>query len=83
MPAIVSATIFDLASRRLQDNKRFAPRRTKFPFLLQGLLVCQDCGYSYYRSTTKRNSGKHYYYYRCPGSDSWRYEQESPKGDFT
>ena len=75
VPAIVSETMFELASRRLQDNKRFAPRRTKYPFLLQGLLVCQDCGYSYYRSTTKPNAGKRYYYYRCPGSDSWRFEQ--------
>ncbi|MCP5070865.1 MAG: recombinase family protein [bacterium] len=74
VPAIVSDETFELAGRRLQDNKRFASRRTKEPSLLQGLLVCQSCGYSYYRSSTKTSARK-IYYYRCIGSDNYRFEQ--------
>lgn len=73
VPAIVSKTMFELACRRLQDNKRFASRRTKYPSLLQGLLVCKNCGYSYYRSSTKTSARK-LYYYRCIGSDNYRFE---------
>jgi site-specific DNA recombinase len=74
VPPIVSEEIFDLASRRLEDNKRFASRRTKQPSLLQGLVACQSCGYSYYRTST-RTSKRKLYYYRCLGSDDYRYEQ--------
>ncbi len=74
VPAVVSEEVFDLAARRLRDNKRFAARRTKVPSLLQGLLVCQSCGYGYYRTSTKTSARK-LYYYRCLGSDDYRYEQ--------
>jgi site-specific DNA recombinase len=46
VPPIISEEMFALAARRLEDNKRFASRRTKIPSLLQGLVVCQSCGYS-------------------------------------
>jgi site-specific DNA recombinase len=73
VPAIVSNDIFDLAERRLQDNKRFAARRTKEPSLLQGLVVCRSCGYAYYRTSTTTSRRK-IYYYRCLGSDDYRWE---------
>jgi site-specific DNA recombinase len=73
VPAIVSELIFELAARRLEDNKRFASRRTIEPSLLQGLVACQSCGYSYYRTST-RTSKRKLYYYRCLGSDDYRYE---------
>ena len=75
MPAIVSAETFALAEERLQQNKIFASRHTKEPTLLQGILICQVCGYAYYRTST-RTSARKLYYYRCLGSDDWRY----PKG---
>lgn len=56
VPPIVSAEAFELAARRLEDNKRFAARRTIEPTLLQGMLVCQSCGYSYYRTSTKTSA---------------------------
>ncbi|WP_239396565.1 zinc ribbon domain-containing protein, partial [Frankia sp. CiP3] len=43
------------------------------PSLLQGLAACAACGYGYYRSST-RTSSKKIYYYRCLGSDDYRYE---------
>ncbi len=73
VPAIVSEETFALAARRLEDNRRFAARNTKEPSLLQGLVACERCGYAYYRTST-RTSARKLYYYRCLGSDGWRYE---------
>src|SRR5207302_1558046 len=44
VPAIVSAETFALAAERLADNKRFAPRRTIEPSIVQGLVSCRKCG---------------------------------------
>jgi site-specific DNA recombinase len=73
VPAIISEETFSAAARRLQDNKRFAARNTKVPSLLQGLISCQRCGYAFYRSPTQTSARK-LYYYRCIGSDGWRFE---------
>jgi site-specific DNA recombinase len=72
VPAIVSEEVFQLAARRLADNQRFAARNTKVPSLLQGLAACEGCGYAYYRTST-RTSARTLYYYRCLGSDDYRY----------
>ena len=71
VPVIVSEAVFDLAARRLQDNKRFAARHTIEPTLLQGLVVCRSCGYAYYRASARTSLSK-IYYYRCLGSDRKR-----------
>jgi recombinase-like zinc beta ribbon protein/recombinase len=73
VPAIVSAETFDRVGARLADNKRFASRNSKVPSLLQGLAACAGCGYGYYRTST-RTTNKKIYYYRCLGSDDYRYE---------
>jgi site-specific DNA recombinase len=73
VPAIVSQDTFDRVARRLEDNKRFASRNSKVPSLLQGLAACSGCGYGYYRTST-RTTNKKIYYYRCLGSDDYRYE---------
>ena len=75
VPAIVSPETFDRAAARLSGNKRFAPRNCnkKVPSLLQGLAACSSCGYGYYRTSTTTSSGKKIYYYRCLGSDDYRY----------
>jgi site-specific DNA recombinase len=72
VPPIVSEETFQLAARRLEDNQRFAARNTKVPSLLQGLAACQGCGYAYYRTST-RTSARKLHYYRCLGSDDYRY----------
>jgi site-specific DNA recombinase len=72
VPAIVRAGTFELAQERLEQNKRFSPRRTIEPTLLQGMLVCNRCGYAFYRTST-RTSKRKLYYYRCLGSDDYRY----------
>ena len=73
VPAIVSEDTFARVQQRLEDNKRFAARNTKVPSLLQGLAACAACGYGYYR-TSARTARRKIYYYRCLGSDDYRYE---------
>jgi len=73
VPAIVTAGTFERAGQRLEDNKRYAARNTRVPSLLQGLAACSACGYGYYRTST-RTTSKKIYYYRCLGSDDYRYE---------
>ncbi len=72
VPVIVREEVFALAHERLEQNKRFSPRRTIEPTLLQGMLVCNKCGYAFYRTST-RTSKKKIYYYRCLGSDNYRH----------
>lgn len=72
VPVIISAETFALAQERLESNKRFSPRHTIEPTLLQGILVCQQCGYAYYRTSTETSKRK-LYYYRCLGSDAYRH----------
>ncbi len=72
VPPLVSEETFALAQEQLEANKRFAPRRTIEPTLLQGMLVCRRCGYAYYRTST-RTSKRKLHYYRCLGSDDYRY----------
>jgi site-specific DNA recombinase len=72
VPAIVTDETFELAQARLAHNAHFAKRNTKKPTLLQGILVCRECGYGCYRSTT-RTTNKRIYYYRCIGSDNYRH----------
>ncbi len=72
VPAIISEETFALAHERLEKNKQLSMRRTKEPTLLQGILVCNVCGYAYYRSST-RTSKRKLYYYRCIGSDNYRH----------
>jgi site-specific DNA recombinase len=73
VPAIISTETFQRAAQRLADNKRYASRNSKVPSLLQGLAACANCGYGYYRTST-RTTDKKIYYYRCLGSDDYRYE---------
>ena len=73
VPGLISEETFALAQERLQANKTLASRRTIEPSLLQGLVHCRHCGYALYRTST-RSSARKIYYYRCLGSDAWRYQ---------
>ena len=72
VPALVREECFALAQEQLEKNKRYASRRTIEATLLQGMLACHECGYAYYRTST-RTSKRKIYYYRCLGSDDYRY----------
>lgn len=73
VPALIDIDTFEIAQNRLKENIRFAARRTREPSLLQGMLVCHKCGYAYYRTATRTSKHK-IYYYRCLGSDNYRYQ---------
>ncbi len=74
VPALISEETFALAQEQMEQNKRHSPRRTIEPSLLQGMLVCERCGYALYRTST-RTSARKLYYYRCLGSDAYRHLQ--------
>jgi site-specific DNA recombinase len=74
VPPIVTQEIFDIVHERLKSNKQHSQRNTKAMTLLQGMMVCSECGYSLYRSFTETSAKKRIYYYRCFGSDAYRFE---------
>jgi site-specific DNA recombinase len=61
VPAIIDENTFEIAARRLADNRRFAARNSKQPSLLMGLAACSRCGYAYYRTSTRTAKRKIYY----------------------
>jgi site-specific DNA recombinase len=71
VPALVSEETFALAQEQLEKNQHHSPRRTIEPTLLQGMLVCEQCGYALYRTSTHTSKQK-LSYYRCLGSDGYR-----------
>ena len=73
VPAVIDEDTFALAQERLANNKKLAARRTNVPSILQGLVHCRHCGYALYRTST-RSTVRNIFYYRCLGSDAWRYE---------
>jgi len=77
VPAIVSPELFQAAKKQLQRNKRLSQRHGRGDkYLLQGLTVCSRCGYAYYGKTVSKSAakgGRRYAYYRCVGSDSYRF----------
>ena len=74
VPALVDEATFERVARRLAGNKKFASRASKTPSLLQGLAACAGCGYACYRGHTTTTAGNKIFYYRCIGSDNYRFE---------
>ena len=74
VPAIISQDTFDIAQERLKSNKLHSQRNTKVETLLQGMMVCSECGYSLYRTYSETSAKNRIYYYRCFGSDPYRFE---------
>jgi site-specific DNA recombinase len=71
VPALISEETFALAEEQLEKNKRFASRRARRPILLQGMLICKQCGYALC-SVSGGDGPYRHYYYRCVGSQSFR-----------
>ena len=70
VPAIVEESLFDQVGRQMQENrKRFRQRRSGAIHLLQGLLVCAQCGYACCGTVSCHHK---YSYYRCAGSQPCR-----------
>src|SRR5438128_2814814 len=60
-----------LEQKNDEKNILYLPLHTIKPTLLQGMLVCEQCGYALYRTSTRTCKQK-LHYYRCLGSDGYR-----------
>lgn len=79
VPAIVSTALFEAVAEQLRDNRQRHRARPRAVHLLQGLLVCQCCGYSCYLQSAGPAAGKvRYGYYRCIGCDRHRGDEDRP-----
>src|SRR5262245_58015812 len=72
VPPLVSVELFEQVGEQLKENQRRARcRREKARYLLQGLLLCQHCGYALHgqkrAGTGKTSKGREYVYYYCSG----------------
>jgi site-specific DNA recombinase len=69
VPALVSAELFAAVQEQLAENRqRQRAARTGARYLLQGLLVCQTCGYAWCGHAPAQRG-----YYRCLGGEGRRY----------
>jgi site-specific DNA recombinase len=77
VPGLVSEDLFGAVQAQLEENRqRRRDRAGGSRYLLQGLVVCKQCGYGCYGKPTSRASAKGkvpYAYYRCTGSDAYRF----------
>ena len=78
VPALVDEAVFAAARAQLDENRRRKRDQQHGPrWLVQGLTVCGRCGYAYYGKTAPRNgkdrSKGELRYYRCIGSDAYRF----------
>ena len=78
VPAIVDENLFASVQQQLQENQRrsrIAQRGARY--LLQGLVTCKLCGYTYYGKAISNKAAKgksrDYAYYRCIGTDAYRF----------
>ena len=78
VPALVDEGVFEAVQNQLQENRQRARQGQRGArYLLQGLLVCAQCGYAFYGKAISPKAAKgkqrNYAYYRCIGSDAYRF----------
>jgi site-specific DNA recombinase len=81
VPALIDEALFEAVQAQLQENRKRARQGQRGArYLLQGLLVCGQCGYAYYGKPVSRSASKgknrEYAYYRCIGTDAYRFGGE-------
>ena len=81
VPALVDPGLFEAVQNQLHENRQRARQSQRGArYLLQGLLVCAQCGYAFYGKPVSQKSAKgkprEYAYYRCIGSDAFRFGGE-------
>ncbi|UVW83398.1 recombinase family protein [Wolbachia endosymbiont of Aedes albopictus] len=71
IPRIIEDELFDIVQKQLNENReRARAQQGGRKHLLQGLMVCQCCKYTYY---VAKNAKKGRSYYRCTGTDANRF----------
>jgi site-specific DNA recombinase len=77
VPALIDAALFASVQEQLDENRQRNRRRAdSMRYLLQGLLVCQACGYAFCGYGQPRRGptpGSGHHYYRCTGTEPSRY----------
>ena len=81
VPALIDEALFEAVQQQLEENRQRARQQQRGArYLLQGLLVCAQCGYAYYGKPISPSAAKgnprHYAYYRCIGTDAYRFGGE-------
>src|SRR6476660_7644909 len=81
VPPLIDAALAEAAVEQLAENRQRSRQSARGRrYLLQGLVVCRQCGYAYYGKAVSLASAKgqrcHYAYYRCCGSDAYRFGGE-------
>jgi len=81
VPPLIDEALFRAAHVQLEENRSRARQGRRRPgYLLQGLTCCAKCGYAYYGKTLRqRGAGRQmrdFLYYRCSGSDGYRFGGE-------
>lgn len=81
VPPLVDAELFHAAHRQLEENRSRARQGRRRPgYLLQGLACCARCGYAYYGKALRQLGAgrkmRDFLYYRCSGSDGYRFGGE-------
>jgi site-specific DNA recombinase len=80
VPALVSVEDFAAVAEQLAENRRrVRQQRAGARHLLQGLVVCRDCGYAFVGSTNRARP-KVYHYYRCSSFQSVGAQARCPVG---
>jgi len=83
VPAIVDAGVFEAVQAQLDENRRRKREGRRRPgWLLQGLVVCRQCGYAFYgkmaRGVVGGRQPADYGYYRCTGTDGHKFGGQAP-----
>jgi site-specific DNA recombinase len=78
VPPLVDEALFAAVQEQLAENRRRHRQQQRGArYLLQGLVVCAECGYAYYGKAVSPSSanaaGQRYAYYRCTGADAHRF----------
>ena len=80
VPPLISEALYDAAQEQLEENRKLARQhRRGATYLLQGLVVCGHCRYAYYGKKVSKSAtkgGQQYAYYRCVGTDAYRFGGE-------
>ncbi|WP_333023936.1 recombinase family protein [Wolbachia endosymbiont of Pentidionis agamae] len=75
VPSVISEDLFNTVQEQLAENKQRvrAQQKSYKTYLLQGLVVCQRCQYTYFGSLGPSGKNGQYSYYRCSGTDISRF----------
>lgn len=75
VPAIINDALFSAVAERLEENRRrYRQLHRGARYLLQGLIVCGHCGYAFHGTKIEKSGLR--FYYRCSGTDRYRFGGE-------